>query len=159
MHCKMRTTSVIGAMHLVAFWALHSRLQNVRVTAALAARGLLDGLERLLRLRAPAQQVRQLGDVRCNPAGLITCVQLGRRSPTLLLLEVDIGERLSIFVADNEAGIERLGARTLWPIELGYARSLPMLAVGHMVRDNQMVLSFDGDLEVVADDTGALALS
>ena len=44
-----------------------------------------------------------------NPPGLVVSEQLGRRSTTRLVLEIDVGERLPIGVADDEAGVGLLG--------------------------------------------------
>lgn len=46
----------------------------------------------------------QVGDVHCNPSGLILAEQLGGRSPARLILEIDIGELLAVGVAHDKAG-------------------------------------------------------
>jgi hypothetical protein len=56
-------------------------------------------------LGATLQQLRQLGDVRGDAPGLVAGEQLGRRPPCRLLLEIDVGERLPVGVADDEAGV------------------------------------------------------
>ena len=53
-----------------------------------------------LNRRRPAQQLRQLGDVGGDPPHLVAGEELGRRSPTGLLLAIDVGERLPVGVAD-----------------------------------------------------------
>jgi hypothetical protein len=55
-------------------------------------------------LTAFAQQLRQLGDVGGAAPGLVAGEELGRRSPSRLILEIDVGERLPVGVADDEAG-------------------------------------------------------
>ena len=54
---------------------------------------------------ARAQHLRQLGDVGGDAPGLVAGQQTGSRSPPLLLLEIDVGERLPVGVADDEAGL------------------------------------------------------
>ena len=49
------------------------------------------------------QQLRQLGDVGGDAPGLVAGEQMSRRAPSRLLLEVDVGERLPVGVADDEA--------------------------------------------------------
>ena len=57
-------------------------------------------------LGATLQQLRQLGDVRGDAPGLVAGEQLGRRtSSRLLLLEIEVGQRLPVGVADDEAGV------------------------------------------------------
>ena len=51
---------------------------------------------------ARAHQLRQLGDVGGDPPGLLAGEQLGRCPPSRLILEIDVGERLPVVVADNE---------------------------------------------------------
>jgi hypothetical protein len=51
------------------------------------------------------QQHRQLGDVGCNPLHLVAGEQLGCGLPARLILEIDVGERLPVGVADDEAGV------------------------------------------------------
>ena len=60
---------------------------------------------RLAYRRRPAQQLRQLGDVGGDAPGLVAGEQLGRRAPSRLILEIDIGQRLTAGVADDEAGV------------------------------------------------------
>ncbi len=47
----------------------------------------------------------QLGEVRRQAAGLVLGQQLGRRSPTGFVLEIEIPERLPDVVADDEARV------------------------------------------------------
>ena len=47
------------------------------------------------------QQLLQLGDVGGDAPGLVAGEQLGRRTPSRLLLEVDVRERLPVGVADD----------------------------------------------------------
>jgi hypothetical protein len=49
-------------------------------------------------------RLRQLGEVRRHPPRLVAGKHLGHRSPTGLLLEIEIAERLAGTVADDEAG-------------------------------------------------------
>jgi hypothetical protein len=49
-----------------------------------------------------AQQLRKLCDVGCNPPRLVARYQSRRRSPAGLLLEIDIGERLTGLILHNE---------------------------------------------------------
>ena len=51
------------------------------------------------------QQVRQLGEVRRHAPHLVAGQQLGRRAATGLLLEIEISERLTVLVADDEARV------------------------------------------------------
>ena len=62
-----------------------------------------------LNRRRPAQQLRQLGDVHGDAPGLVAGEQLGRRSPPEFILAIDVGERLTISIADDEAGVGFLG--------------------------------------------------
>jgi hypothetical protein len=39
------------------------------------------------------------------PPGLVASHQSRRRSPSRLLLEIDVGERLPLVIADDEAGV------------------------------------------------------
>jgi hypothetical protein len=50
------------------------------------------------------QQLQQLGDVGEDAPGLVAGEQLGRSSASRLLLEIDVGERLTVLVPDGEAG-------------------------------------------------------
>ena len=50
-----------------------------------------------------AEQVRQLGDVDCNPPRLIAGHQMRRRSPAGFFLEIDIRQRIAVRVPDDEA--------------------------------------------------------
>jgi hypothetical protein len=52
-----------------------------------------------------AQQLRQLGDVGGDAPGLVARHQSSRRSACRLLLEIDVGERAAVGVADDEAGV------------------------------------------------------
>jgi hypothetical protein len=56
-------------------------------------------------MKAAARQPRQLGDVHSDAPGLVAGEELGRRAPSRLPLEVDVGERLPVGVADDEAGL------------------------------------------------------
>jgi hypothetical protein len=55
--------------------------------------------------RLRTQQLRQLVDVRSDPPGPVAGKQLGRLAPSRLILEIDIGQRLPVGVADDEAGV------------------------------------------------------
>ena len=55
----------------------------------------------------PSQQRRQLRDVGGDAPGLVAGEEVRRRTPARLLLEIDIGERLTVGVADDEAGVHR----------------------------------------------------
>ena len=46
-----------------------------------------------------------LADVDGDAPGLVAGEQLGRRSPPEFILAIDVGERLPISVADDEAGV------------------------------------------------------
>ena len=41
--------------------------------------------------------------------GLVAGEQIGRRAPSRLVLEIDVGERLPVGVADDEAGVGFVG--------------------------------------------------
>ena len=60
---------------------------------------------RLVHRRRRAQQLRQLGDVDGDAPGLVAGEEMRRRAPAPLLLEIDVGERLPVGVADDEAGV------------------------------------------------------
>ena len=64
---------------------------------------VVSGVSRL------AQQLRQLGDVHGDAPRFIAGEQLRRRAPTGLLLEIDVGERLPVVIADDVAGVGLLG--------------------------------------------------
>jgi hypothetical protein len=49
------------------------------------------------------QKPRQLGDIRSNPSRLIFAEQLGRRAPPRLTLIINVAQRLTVGVTDNEA--------------------------------------------------------
>jgi hypothetical protein len=53
---------------------------------------------------ASTQQLRQLGDIRRDPPRLILTEQLGCRSSPRLVLEINIGELLSVVIADDKTG-------------------------------------------------------
>jgi hypothetical protein len=44
-----------------------------------------------------------------NAPRLVAGEELGRRAPPRLVLEIDVGERLPVVVADDEAGVRPLG--------------------------------------------------
>jgi hypothetical protein len=48
------------------------------------------------------QQLRQLGDVYGDAPRLVAGEQVCRRTPSRLLLEIDVGERLPVVIADDE---------------------------------------------------------
>jgi hypothetical protein len=48
------------------------------------------------------QQVRQLGYVRSDPLRLVAPVRFRRRSPAVLILEIDIGERLTVSIPQTK---------------------------------------------------------
>jgi hypothetical protein len=50
-----------------------------------------------------AQQVWQLGNVQRDAPRLVAGEQMRRRAPSRLVLGIDIGERLPVVVADDEA--------------------------------------------------------
>jgi hypothetical protein len=80
-------------------------------------REICDWLTGLSRASA-AQQFGQR-NIRRNPSRLTFAEQVCRRPLPRLILEVDIGELLSVVVADDEAGVPRLarfvlGARCCW---------------------------------------------
>jgi hypothetical protein len=52
----------------------------------------------------PREKGRQLCDIRRDPARLVIGEQLGRRSPAGFVLEINVGERLSVVVANHESG-------------------------------------------------------
>jgi hypothetical protein len=61
------------------------------------------------------QQVRQFSNIHRNPPRLIPRQQFRRRSSPRLILEIDIGERLTVMVVDNKAGglfLDRPGRRS-----------------------------------------------
>jgi hypothetical protein len=60
---------------------------------------------RLACRRRPAQQLRQLGEVRRHATRLVLGQQVRRRTSSGLVLEVEVAERLSVLVAEDEARI------------------------------------------------------
>jgi hypothetical protein len=48
------------------------------------------------------QQLRQIGDIRCNPSRLIFTEQFGRRAPSRLTLIIDVAQCLTVGVAHDE---------------------------------------------------------
>ena len=53
----------------------------------------------------PAQQLRRLGDVGGDAPGLIAGKQIGGRATAGITLEIYLGERVLVLVADNETGV------------------------------------------------------
>ena len=47
-------------------------------------------------------QLRQLGDVRSDAPRLVAGEQIGSRAPAGVTLEIDVGERLTVLVADDD---------------------------------------------------------
>jgi hypothetical protein len=64
-----------------------------------------DGLIIFQGMQETGEQLRQLGDVRRDPAGLVPGHQLGCRPPSRLVLEIHIGERVAVVIPDDEAGV------------------------------------------------------
>jgi hypothetical protein len=62
------------------------------------------------------QQLRQLGDVGGDAPGFVAGEEVRRRATTRLLLEIDVGERLPVGVADDD-GLCRQEASAVWPVE------------------------------------------
>jgi hypothetical protein len=62
----------------------------------------------------PPQQLRQLGDVGRDASRFVAGKQLGGRSPTGLILEIHIRDRLPGAVTDDKAGVVRLIDRPGW---------------------------------------------
>ena len=62
----------------------------------------------------PLQQLRQLGDVASDATRLIAREPLHRHAATLPVFEIDIGDRLTIGVADAEAFGGLVDGRRLW---------------------------------------------
>jgi hypothetical protein len=57
----------------------------------------------LLGWRRPAQQLRQLSEVRRHAAGLVLGQPVGRRAALRLIVKIEIAERLPVRVFDDEA--------------------------------------------------------
>jgi len=55
-------------------------------------------------VRGPKVRLRGLSEIATNPPRLILAEQLGCRSPPRLVLEIDVGERLSVVVAHDKTG-------------------------------------------------------
>ena len=53
--------------------------------------------------------MRGLSNVGPDPPRLVAGEQLGRRTSFRLLLEIEVGERLPVGVADDEAGVRLFG--------------------------------------------------
>jgi hypothetical protein len=62
----------------------------------------LDKRQRVLFNLSP-HQLRQLGDVRRDPADFVACQELRRGTSAGFILAMDISERLPIAVSDDEA--------------------------------------------------------
>ena len=77
-------------------WVLASSLRRPMPTASRANRVSLGRRD---------EQVRQLRDIGGDAPGLVAGEQMCRRAPSRLLLEIDVGERLPVAVADDEAGV------------------------------------------------------
>ena len=78
------------------------------ITRALAAGYPPPGQRRPLvvsDVSRPAPQPRQRGDVGGDAPGLVAGEQLRRRAASRFILEIDVGERLPVVVADDEAGV------------------------------------------------------
>jgi hypothetical protein len=79
-----------------------------------------------------AQQLRQLNNIRRNPLRLVFGQKLGRRSPPRLVLEIDIGERLSAVIADD-----KVGSGGLYAVWSAFARTkfaaLPQFAIAEVL--------------------------
>ena len=56
-----------------------------------------------------ALEFRQLGDIDGYAPRLVAGQQVCRRAASRLILEIDVGERLPIGIADDEAGVGLLG--------------------------------------------------
>ena len=67
---------------------------------------------------ATAQRLRQLGDVGCDPPGLVASEEVRRRAASRLLLEIDVGERLPVGVADDEASPIQCARKTGLPSDI-----------------------------------------
>jgi hypothetical protein len=65
-----------------------------------------------------SQQLRQLSDVGGDAPGLVLGEQLGRRTPTGRVLDVEVAERLPVGVANDEApacsSISQGGGKRAW---------------------------------------------
>ena len=53
-------------------------------------------------------QLRQLRDIRCNPLRVVAGEQISGRAPARITLEIHVGERVPVLVADDEAGVVHL---------------------------------------------------
>jgi hypothetical protein len=53
-----------------------------------------------------AEQRRQPGDVRCNPPCIFARQQLCQCSPAGVIIEIDIGERLTVSIPNDDAAVE-----------------------------------------------------
>jgi hypothetical protein len=51
------------------------------------------------------QYFKQLGDVGGDAPGLVSREQTGSPSPSRLILEIDVGERLTVLIPDDEASV------------------------------------------------------
>jgi hypothetical protein len=58
---------------------------------------------------APLEQLRQLGDVGGSAPRIVACEQIGSRAAAGLILNVDVGERLTGVIPHDEAGISFFG--------------------------------------------------
>jgi hypothetical protein len=56
-----------------------------------------------------SHQPRQLGDAGGDAPGLVSGEELRRRAASRLLLGIDVGQRLPVVIADDEAGVGLLG--------------------------------------------------
>jgi len=62
---------------------------------------------------ASAHQLRQLGDIHRNPPRLIARHEVRRQAPPGFVLEMDVGERVVVGIADNVAILAEPGVRVI----------------------------------------------
>jgi hypothetical protein len=72
--------------------------------SAFGGKADITATERNFNLRLP-QKLRQLGDIHRDPSCLVFGEQFCRQSSSRLILEIGVGERLSVVIADDETGV------------------------------------------------------
>src|SRR5579864_6052116 len=60
---------------------------------------------------------RQLGDIRSNLPRLFTCEQLCDRSPSWIILVIDVGKRVAVLIPHDDAAVEFFDGPRRWRAE------------------------------------------
>jgi len=102
-------------------------------------------------LAALLRENGQLRDVGGDALGLVAGEEVCRRAPSRLILEIDVGERLPVGVADDEAGVRRENASIAWMarcrsrlMRLKCAATSPSPGCGQRIDDLEMLKRYSG---------------